>query len=60
MTLPLYLRNWPPAAREDFEERAGILEFEAGLTRPQANAAAQAIVRQQWIGKEAEASWACR
>lgn len=35
-------------ARERFEERAGILEFEAGMPRKQAEAAARAEVA-EWL-----------
>lgn len=40
-------RNKPPAMdarREDFEERAGILEYEAGFTRAEAEQRARALV----------------
>ena len=33
-----------PAEREDYEERAGILEYEAGLSRPEAERRALEMV----------------
>lgn len=35
---------WPPALREEWEERAAILEFDAGLDREAAEAVARMLV----------------
>lgn len=43
--LPGTVARWPLRWREDFEERAGILEYEAGLDRAEAERQAEAIVR---------------
>ena len=36
---------------EAFEERAGIMEYDGGLSRPEAEAAAVRIIQKQWYDK---------
>jgi hypothetical protein len=36
--------NWTEAQRENFEERAAILEYDAGMTRAEAEAKALKMV----------------
>jgi hypothetical protein len=36
--------NWTEAQRENFEERAAILEYDAGMTRAEAEAMAIKLV----------------
>lgn len=50
--LPANRADWPEAAREDYEERAAILEYDAGFTRDQAEASAEAMVRCAWSEME--------
>lgn len=45
-TMQKLLANLPIGQREDFEERAGIMEFDGGLTRRQAEKRAWRIVIQ--------------
>lgn len=40
--------HWPPDAREEFEERAAIVEYLANVPRAEAEARAEAIVRANW------------
>lgn len=56
MKLPWRRTDWPERAKEDFEERAAIVEFDAGLSRAEANTQADAMVRRQWEGEE-QLSW---
>ena len=51
MKLPYRRVDWPEEAREDFEERAALMEYDGGLTRPEANRRAAAVVRAQWAQK---------
>lgn len=39
-----WLRGLPPALREEFEERAGIMEFDGGLSRECAEYASMAVL----------------
>lgn len=48
MTLPRLVKWWPAEAREAFEERAAIKEFDGGMPRDQAEREAEAEVRQRW------------
>jgi hypothetical protein len=50
VTLPPTRDAWPDEAKEAFEERAAILEFDAGLPRPLANRRAEAMVRKTYEG----------
>jgi hypothetical protein len=43
--LPRAVRAWPVNERELFEERAGVMEFDGGLARPDAELFAEARVR---------------
>lgn len=43
--LPLHLGTWPQRAREAFEERAAMREFEGGASRCEAERAAEREVR---------------
>jgi len=38
--------SWPAGWREAWEERAAVMEFDGGLTRPEAEAAAVESVRE--------------
>ena len=51
MTLPRKLEDWPTDARNLYEERAGILEYEANFPRWKAEIMAERDVRKnaaQW------------
>jgi hypothetical protein len=43
--LPGDVAAWPEDAREHFEERAAIMEYDGGLTRAEAERRAEAEVR---------------
>ena len=43
--LPVRVADWPAESRDDFEERAGILEFDGGLARMDAEIEAERLVR---------------
>lgn len=43
--LPVRVADWPIGHRDDFEERAGILEFDGGLARTAAEIEAERLVR---------------
>ncbi len=45
--LPRLVSEWPPPAREAWEERAAIMEFDGGLSRADAEAAAEDCVRRE-------------
>ena len=45
MTLPLSRDRWPAAWRELFEERAGIIEFMANVSRETAEYRAEQDIR---------------
>jgi len=47
VTLPPNRAAWPARWRELFEERAGLMEFEAKLSRPVAEIRAEQDVRKQ-------------
>ena len=47
--LPPDVNAWPMDAREDLEERAGILEFEGGLPRTAADREAERLVRMRVV-----------
>lgn len=46
--LPQIVDRWPAEARDRFEERAAIMEFDGGLTRANAERRAEQITRAQW------------
>jgi len=48
-------RHWPPEAREEWEERSACLEFDAGMSRSRAEAAADNILREQWVKRPRQA-----
>lgn len=48
MTLPKLMKWWPVEAREAYEERAAIKEFDGGMSRDQAEREAETEVRQRW------------
>jgi hypothetical protein len=50
MPLPERREDWPAAALELFEERAAILEYDAGLSRVEAERLAEALIRREQIG----------
>lgn len=47
--LPIDFQDWPALARELFEERAAIRQFEGGLSRAEAERLAIRDVRQIWL-----------
>lgn len=47
MSLPPEIAHWPAAWRELWEERAGIMQFDAKLSRDQAELLAESEVRRQ-------------
>lgn len=52
MTLPASVHHWPPDAKEDYEERAAIMEFVGCIARPYAERLAEALIRQAWAQTE--------
>lgn len=40
------------AAREDWVERSAILEYEAGMSREEADREAAQMVAKRWVGRE--------
>ena len=48
VTLPLSRADWPPEAVMEFEERAGIVEYDGGMPRRQAEGAAELSARVWW------------
>lgn len=57
-TLPKLVKWWPAEAREAYEERAAIKEFDGRMPRDQAEREAETEVRQRWKA-EALHAW-CR
>ncbi len=49
--LPIRRSAWPADAREDFEERAGIMEFDGELDRAEAERMAEASIRAKWASR---------
>lgn len=47
MTLPPSVRDWPEPWRSEYEERAGIIEFDGNLPRAEAERKAEACVRKR-------------
>jgi hypothetical protein len=47
VTLPPNIAAWPPLWREAFEERAAVMEFDAKLSRDQAELLAESEVRRE-------------
>ena len=47
--LPVDIQDWPALARELFEERAAIRQFEGGLPQDEAERLAIRDVRQIWL-----------
>jgi hypothetical protein len=43
--LPVYIEHWSREWREEFEERAAIMEFNGGMNRIEAETWAESIVR---------------
>ena len=50
LALPRDVDDWPDSARESFEERAAILEFDGGLARVTAEREAARLVRVRFAG----------
>ncbi len=48
MRLPDRVADWPPDAREWFEERAGIMQFSGMMNRPEAELRAEERARATW------------
>ena len=46
--LPANVEDWPPGARNHYEERAGIMEHHGCLPRDEAEGHAEASVRAWW------------
>ena len=46
--LPRFVHDWPELWKERFEERAGIIEFQANLPRSIAEENAERDIRQQF------------
>lgn len=46
--LSALISEWPAEAREEYEERAAILEHEARMGKDRAERAAEHIVRDRW------------
>ena len=46
--LPKKIKDWPDRWREDFEERAGIMEYDGGITKEEAEAQAEWVLRCQF------------
>lgn len=46
--LAVHVRHWPADAREEWAERAAILEYLANLPRPEAEARAEEVVRARY------------
>jgi hypothetical protein len=46
--LPANPSDWPPPAKEDYEERAAILEYEANMPRADAEREAERLTREKW------------
>lgn len=46
--LPARVKDWPETWRYLFEERAGIMEFEAGMTRQEAERRAEQVLREEF------------
>jgi len=46
--LPKLIRIWPARWFDAFTERAAIMEFDAGMTREEANKKAEACVREEF------------
>lgn len=53
MTLPPNVHHWPPDAKAEYEERAGIMEFDGKLPSSVAEREAEALIRREWAQKEA-------
>ena len=55
MNLPEQIAAWPPAWRQIFEERAGIIEYEANVSRFTAEFRAEQQIRKMAeLGLEVE------
>ena len=52
MNLPASVHYWPPAAKEEYEERAAIAEFDGKLSSRDAERLAEQLIRQAWAQKE--------
>jgi hypothetical protein len=46
--LPALVKDWPAAAREEWAERAAVLEYDARMERGRAERAAEHVVRDRW------------
>ena len=53
--LPALVRDWPEAAREWWEERAAVLEYDARMSRSRAERVAEHIAREWWSKRSAHA-----
>lgn len=54
--LPALVRDWPAAAREEWEERAAVMEFDARMEKGRAERAAEHVVRDQWSRRSARST----
>jgi len=47
VTLPPLVSDWPEGAREEWSERAGIIQADTGCTREESERRAEGIVRRR-------------
>jgi len=52
MTLPPRIDDWPEQLREEWDERAAIVEYDAHLPRAEAERVAERIVREKYERRE--------
>lgn len=52
MILPPSIHHWPPDAKEEWNERAAIMEFDGKLPSSVAEREAEALIRREWAAKE--------
>jgi hypothetical protein len=57
LTLPERVSDWPAEAREWFAERAAILEFDAGLSRSEAERQAETLTRNFFLASTQTVSY---
>ena len=52
MQLPLKLADWPKIWAELFEERAGLMEFDGGFSKAEAEYEAEKDIRKQAMNSQ--------
>src|SRR5262245_53515488 len=55
LELPASIRDWPAEARDHYEERIAIMQFDGGLSEREAETRAEADTR-AWLGRTGELS----